>query len=107
MITLNIILYGLLIVACIAFLIIVFRSKGEVDYLQEEKNGKIINSSTRMIFFIGNFLMIWYVAYQVTHDKAVDIILVSGLAAFSNGVKIWKGYQETGLKNPFKKTDTE
>ena len=89
MTVIQIILYFLLVIACSALLIIIFRSKADVDYLQEEKDGRIINSSTRIIFFVGNALVVWYVVYQVTNQRVVDLMLVIALAGLANSIKMW------------------
>lgn len=87
----GIIIYGL-IAAFASYMI--FRNRANVDFLQEKKQDEIINSSTRLIFFIMNALITWYVIYQTVNQREIDIPLIMALATFANGIKIWKGYQE-------------
>jgi hypothetical protein len=87
------ILYGMLVVACGAGLIILFRPKADLDYMQEYKNGMKVNSSTRIIFIAGNILVIWYVVYQVVNKLPIDSLAVTLIAGFANGTKLYQGYQ--------------
>ena len=88
--TLSIFGYLIAIITFIAFLYLIFRSKADIDYLQEYslKLQKIINSSTRIMFFILNAYVLWYITYQVTHPPAtIDLVLVTTLLGVAWGGK--------------------
>lgn len=82
--------YLLISVAVIAFLAIIFRSKSEIDYLQEidKKTGKKSNSIMRLMFVVMIGYALFYITYQVMHKLAVDIVLVVTLVGIATGGKV-------------------
>lgn len=81
--------YGIALIGLIVFVILIFRRPAEVDYMQEwdRKLNKIINSSTRIMFFILHGWLIFYMSYQVMHDKPIDIMVVITILTVAWGGK--------------------
>ena len=77
------------LIGVIVFVILIFRKPADIDYMQEwdKKINKIINSSTRIMFFILHGWLLFYMSYQVVHDKAIDIMVVMTILGVAWGGK--------------------
>ena len=71
-----------LIAVCV-FVYMILRTKGDTDFLQEQKGDKKINSTTRIGFLTLIGFTIWYCAYKTVHDKEISdtiVLLFLGVA---------------------------
>lgn len=84
-----IISYAIAVIAVIVFTILIFRKKADIDYLQEysQKLSKVINSSTRIAFFLLHGWVIFYMSYQTVHDKVIDLVVVLTVLSVAWGGK--------------------
>ena len=93
--------YLLAMIAVIAFLVLIFRRKPDIDFLQEEQsNGKITNSVMRLAFLVMIAYILFYITYQVFHKQPVDVVLVVTVAGIATGGKVGQKYLEAKSDPP-------
>jgi len=81
--------YAIALIGVVVFVILIFRKKADIDYMQEwdKKINKVINSSTRIMFFALHGWAIFYMTYQMLHDKTIDLVVVGFVLTVAWGGK--------------------
>jgi hypothetical protein len=81
--------YLIALIAVIVFVILIFRKKADIDYMQEYDKtlSKVVNSSTRIMFFALHGWVIFYMTYQMLHDKSIDLMVVITILSIAWGGK--------------------
>jgi hypothetical protein len=87
--TIEMLSYLIALIGVIVFVILIFRKTAEIDYMQEydHKISKVINSSTRIMFFVLHGWVIFYMTYQMLHDRTIDLIVVLTILGIAWGGK--------------------